>query len=619
MTDYAAGDLLRVAMIAAISGFGVFCASYAVAVWRRRNREGANPLIRVGILLCAVGSLAAGALWGIGYMAERSGIVDGSDLFVVHSRGDASLLRLTDRDEAKTGDVVADFLPPGIDAQLAVLDSQIREAELRLDALETRALPVDPILVQRQAQLRSRLDQSRAFGFDLNRSMRDIERDRLSLRTSWTRELGQMQHDLETARQMLESAEAQSSITDAALARGEELRRRGTISVQDLEARQTAAAGPRLDRDRAAGAVRALEARLANMETSFTESETSLSRQLDRLAGDHAGIDLDLTELARELDDVEVLVEADHVRALASLDQDRSGVRGQLATLTAERRRILASNSVTAPFDARVVYRHPSPGLAGDGVALLALSTGNGFTARISLPAGELDMVASAGELRFALPRPLLNRYFTGRYRGVSETPAHDDGRVIAHFDVDLPTEAVTLLGRSGASLDVALRWRPALLDGIPFLAACAAALSGILAMLAGAALPKTPLAGNSTPADAAPVPVQRVVPHLVTVDGVSRVARPHARTPSPPPSIRAMAARFDADLRSGELRSADVTALHRLIEDRGDFLLSAMRAELTIDRDFEAAARSWSERHPGQRLDRLVARLKQVSREAVA
>jgi len=44
-----------------------------------------------------------------------------------------------------------------------VLDNQIKEAQARIAALQARALPIDKVLVQRQAQIRARMDQHKNF------------------------------------------------------------------------------------------------------------------------------------------------------------------------------------------------------------------------------------------------------------------------------------------------------------------------------------------------------------------------------------------------------------------------------------------------------------------------
>jgi len=60
--------------------------------------------------------------------------VDGDDLFVVRAKRDASVV-VKDGDVVAKGDVLAEFRPPEIEAQLAVLDARIEEARSRVGVL----------------------------------------------------------------------------------------------------------------------------------------------------------------------------------------------------------------------------------------------------------------------------------------------------------------------------------------------------------------------------------------------------------------------------------------------------------------------------------------------------
>jgi hypothetical protein len=127
------------------------------------------------------------------------------------------------------------------------------------------------------------------------------------------------------------------------------------------------------------------------------------------------------------------------------------------------------------------VYRHPSPGLAGDNVPVLAISSGTGFNARVWMPREAVSEVAHAGEVLFQLDNVVLRKFFVGQFRKAEEVP-HED-RVIAHFDAKLPIEAITELGARSEPLRVHLLWRPSPLQNVWFRSAILMLLVGLILM----------------------------------------------------------------------------------------------------------------------------------------
>jgi multidrug efflux pump subunit AcrA (membrane-fusion protein) len=154
-------ELLRFALISGIVGFAVFCVSYAFVVWRKRNPLHGSPSFRLSIGIGMAGLAGLAILWATRELAPRDGVIEGKDLFVVHSRGDAGIIEVSEDEAVRKGDVLAEFVPPAMEAQLSVLDNRIAEAQSRVDSLKHRSLPLDPLLVQRQVQVRTELDRAR--------------------------------------------------------------------------------------------------------------------------------------------------------------------------------------------------------------------------------------------------------------------------------------------------------------------------------------------------------------------------------------------------------------------------------------------------------------------------
>jgi hypothetical protein len=154
----------------------------------------------------------------------------------------------------------------------------------------------------------------------------------------------------------------------------------------------------------------------------------------------------------------------------------------QVETLLAERARVVASHQIVAPFAGRVVYRAGSPGLAPGGAAIMALSAGTGFVANIVMPEGEIESLAGAGRVMFALDHPVLKKYFPGEFRAVEPT-SYEPGRMVATFDAQLPQDAIGLLGIGREAVKVRLLWQPPLLDSGHFRTSLAVLLLGVLLM----------------------------------------------------------------------------------------------------------------------------------------
>jgi hypothetical protein len=126
-----------------------------------------------------------------------------------------------------------------------------------------------------------------------------------------------------------------------------------------------------------------------------------------------------------------------------------------------------------------VVYRHPSPGLASDSTPVLAISSGSGFNARTWMTQAEVQEVAKAGEVQFALENAVLKKYFVGQFRKAEEVPY--ESRLLAHFDATLPIEAIAGLGTGGEPLKVKLLWRPPMLADTWFRSGLVVILLGLL------------------------------------------------------------------------------------------------------------------------------------------
>jgi hypothetical protein len=220
-------EVLRVAVLSAVIGFGGFCISYAIHVWRKRNaiHRPARPLpLKLGQICLLLGCATIALSWAFNEFQGRIGIAGGSDVFVVKARNENFAQQITTADRVAQGDVIAEFLSPADRTRLAGIELQLSQAQAKKAAIEHKVLQHDEALLQEQTHLRSELLQHRGFAFELQKSRYEVERQRAALTTEWTREEGKLLGDLAAAERELATALDRKEITQHALSRGTETR-----------------------------------------------------------------------------------------------------------------------------------------------------------------------------------------------------------------------------------------------------------------------------------------------------------------------------------------------------------------------------------------------------------
>jgi hypothetical protein len=563
MNGIEASDVLRIAVISGLIGFGVFCASYSLSVWFKRNKAKPNRLARFSFLLLMLGIFGAASNWAYMEFSHRSGIVGGQDLFVVHAKRNVTTDKLAAEGHITEGERLVEFTPPAIEGQLAVIDSHIKQSQAKFQTLDLRALPVDALLLQRQAQLRTQIDQTKTFQFDLQKSRREVEKAQNDLRNQWTKEQNQIELQVAEQKEILVAATAQLQIAKSAEARASELRKTGIATVNTLEEKNSNALTQSLALNRAKSSLGALERHRVSVDKRYDDSLKALDVQMASVDKDIKTVSQSLEMLTAQLGVIEKQVVEDRQRAKEATEREKDGVQHELEALQAERVSTLAVTQVKAPFTGEVVYRHPAPGFAPENTPVLAVSKGSGFVARVWLPVSELDRIKQAGQVQFALEQPILNKFFVGEYRSFEQAPFEKE-RVIAHFDAKLPLEAITLLASAGNPVPVRLLWRPNLFDNIAFVGSLGVAAFGFLGALA-CAMRRAPQE------DEVQVQIEHEVMDM---------------------RLREMAHSFHLLLREGRLESDPdlVRGVVKLVNQLGEPAVEALRHEIVFDSQLEDA-----------------------------
>src|SRR5215203_4263490 len=564
-------DFLRLVIFSGIAGFAFFCVSYGVYVWKKRNAPGSQStssgIPAAGQVLVLLGALALASSWAFNEFQGRNGVAGGGDLFVVHARRDSSAQKIPADVEVAEGAVLAEFMSPADQARLTAIEAQQAKARAKREATKASPLLFDQALLQEQSYLRAEQSQLKGFAFDLQRSIRETEKNRADLIAAWGREKSQLEVELAAADAELNSAVSRLDVAARALGRAEELKKRGFTYQQTLDQRGSDQTVASLSAQRYTTVKASASRRLEALSQQFRTDDKALQRHLDALKADFFAVQNNLSDVSARLAEAEARVDADRARARRAVAGEVEAAEHEIAVLAAEKDRLLEAFQVRAPFSGHVVYRATAPGLVNDNQPILAISTGMGFTARIRMPKGELDQLERATRpLQLALDEPVLHKFFTGRFVR-AEPMAFEPDRVIAYIKCALPTEIIAFLRKSSKLAHVRLLWRPPLLLQTGFLLGLGLVLASI--GLATAHLNRSRVASPE-------------LVHMVS----NRVRRALAPAPRKPveEALPDLAARFGRELRTGELEIATLAAVEHALALGGTPAAEIMRHEISLD-----------------------------------
>jgi hypothetical protein len=234
--------------------------------------------------------------------------------------------------------------------------------------------------------------------------------------------------------------------------------------------------------------------------------------------------------------------------------------------------------------------------LASENAPILAISAGTGFTAKVRLPANELEELASEGqEVQLALENPILHRFFTGRFVR-SEPVPFEPSRVIAYFDCALPPEIVAYLGSTADPVRVRLLWRPSLASQRGFQASLLILAVSISAFAWGA---------RRTASEAEPLDSVGRLETDVWI-GSSKVVLDEG---SPESDLRSLAVRFRQQLCGQQLEPDLLDELERTLDRHSGQAACILGEEVARNEiEFGKAAAEWMNRQDQPTRRRLAA-----------
>lgn len=373
-----------------------------------------------------------------------------------------------------------------IESAISASDQADLEARARLGALSTVPLRIDPALTLRQSQLRIQIDQLTRFQFDLATARREVGREQSKLRSVYAAEMATISAELHVAVTALAGYPERIAVAQRQLDRALELLKRGAFSEVPVDQRK-------------------LE--LLTLKDGYNRTRATITATLKREAIVTERYNQAMKLYETQTTEIEQRG-TDHAETL-------SKQQTQLATVE----RLIAEDGETA---------------------LAVMSTGKGFVVKTVVPVRELAALKQAEFVTFE-PRniPIRSR-FNGTFKDATQLDA-EPSRVIATFDVRLPSDVLLQLKSSSEPIQVDAHWSPPvtnsnLVQAGGGVTALAFILWGIGRLLTNGR-PKAPIpAAAPVPAPApAPAPAPTVVPRAAAgmqadIDRTMEVVR-HLRT----------------------------------------------------------------------------------------
>jgi multidrug resistance efflux pump len=467
--------LLQLMLLASIVGFIVFCASYAVLVWKKRHQSSGAAGVRTRLRRWSMTGVVLGSLGLMITLVARQAIqadgkLGGDNLYPVRASGDMRVVQLAKEGPVKEGDILARF-------SSATAAAEINHAELTCDQLRnereylpTRPLTLDPEVVrlhtlaeQRVTQLTADLAGKRNNRATESRSYMQpiiVQRDKLAANKS----------ELKLAEGELKQVQAKLGPAQQQLARERELSKKLNVATNDLN-----------DREKEVGALQVdvirFEARVAAKQEEVRISQASLE-ELERKA---AAQDATFKAEEEKLTVLLAAAETAKAKALRDLEEDkklalerRKGETGDQEFKLRQAEVHLASTQnkleVKAPYSGMIVYTNPSPGAALTNGPLLVMCPADGLRFLFRLSDQQVEALRNAGTLMVELPETAdtLEQRFPGKF--LKATPlAREPNMSMAELACEMPPEMAASLA-DGKTIKARISWRPPLLQLYPFL-----------------------------------------------------------------------------------------------------------------------------------------------------
>lgn len=461
--------VLRFALISGLFGFAAFCVSYALLVWRRRNRAVAGPrfsparaLRRWSACLVLVGILTMGITVAVRELDRAEGVLSSDGLYAIRMPDDAYCVTyLAEAEQVREGDLVARLESPAAEAQVQQLELQCQRLEKERDALRLRALDLDHELVRHHQNSITLSNQLRASIGQLLPEHESVTRQATTEQLTRREKIAKLEVDIAWHQGELAQANSRRDFVARELERAMQLVGRNAVAQSEVDARK--------EQQRDADAeVANLEKRIEGMREEKTQLEKSLAEiaqlaaqqrqtlvaELDRARSDYLALESQAPDWTAKL-------EVDLKRARDLRQRELEQLDLKIQECRAEAAGVQKTLSLRAPYDGRVVYCDPSPRSAERHQPLFVLARNPGFRLQVRLPRSQLDALRQAGDVTWGLVDRSVEPYFGGTFLDARPLP-RKPRYVVAELACQPPKDAIRDL-LDGQRIVARLQWRPPL------------------------------------------------------------------------------------------------------------------------------------------------------------
>ncbi len=442
--------ILHTALFSGILGFFVFCASYAIHVWRSRNAANQQStatayggrLLRWSILSIGLGCVLVLVSFIWREVKPREGILSGEGLYTVRAENNLKLEYVTHARTVTAGDVLARFRSPERRAEMAELELKRQILDTQRKVVELQPLTPDNELVRHYEKCVADQRQLLASIAYLIPEHAVVVRERLRDRLDKMERVNALTTRIESSRREVLQAAVRRTLADKHRTRMEHISGTGAAAEIEVDERNTESTVQETEVSR-------LESSIANMEIERKHLQESLPIFAACTSQQAEDIDRELTRVREQLTVSEHELGTSTERL--KLDRKRAELlkAEMLAQLDLEVRQCQAKTegiqdvlTIKAPFDGVVAYAEPAPATALPLAPVVIVTPEHGFRFRLRMTEAEIGPLSRVESVKLGLLSPVLQRRFAGRLIKWDKLP-YEPGYVLAELACLPPPETI--------------------------------------------------------------------------------------------------------------------------------------------------------------------------------
>jgi hypothetical protein len=524
-------SVLRFALLSGLIGFAVFCVSYAVQVWRRRNKslKSKEPfsvlqsLKRFCFLAASLGILGIFVSLAIREVVRPAGLLEGNELVTIRAREDFDLEYLHAGDTIRPGETLARFHDPNHAAKIAKLKLQRSGLLAEKDSLQLKPLMLDNDLVRQLQNVIAKEQQLQIAMTQLLPEHYATLRAGAVSNLSRKEELVRLESKILQWKAELELGKAKHKFHAGKLQRVLKLGKQA-VSTEEIETQQQMVDLHALEMAKLQKDIESFQQEQKQLEQGLANFDELTGQQAQELKDEIKNLQNELTLVREQEKDVRKKYEKELVRAEQFRAEEIRQIDLKIEECAAELTGLTGTVTLVAPHAGQIWFRAPAPKSIHKQGPVLVLGPEQGARVKIRLPASQLEALAQAGDVLLRLTGPRFPQRFKGSFHRAKALPQEPD-YVLAELWCVPPEETIPLLA-DREEVTCEMLWRPPLSTLWTFQMSLFLAAAGAMGWLICLAV----LAGrrsSSVQADeeAATVTMPGHVPFLSSVSNLSHAA----------------------------------------------------------------------------------------------